>query len=558
MSGLRRFRVSLVCALAWLAAGPAFAEPPNAPSETLRERVERVRDDPAALVRGRSIAARRAIPELYANRGFAPAWTSPAAREQLLRAVRDSAADGLDPEDYNLSALEQLAAETAQPGASEDLWLDYDLLQTDALARLLYHLVFGKLDPREMTPHWNFQRDVHRGEPAAYLQSVIDAPSLYDQIEREKPQNEMYRRLRAQLARYRALRDGGGWASIPAGPTLKSGARDPRVPALRARLAATGELAPEPAATDALIYDDSLLAAVRAFQTAHGIDADGTVGAGTLAALNRPVDDRIAQIEVNLERGRWLLHDLDPTFVVVNVAGFRVYYLRDGALAWSSRVQVGKPFRQTPIFRSTIQYLVLNPTWTVPPGIFAKDILPAVKRDPGYLAKRGLRVVDGKGEPVSERIDWAAVTPRNFPYMLQQGPGPDNALGRVKFMFPNEHSVYLHDTPSQALFEKSERAFSSGCIRVENALELAALLLDGQADWNPAAIASAVEAGTTRTVTLQRKVPVLLTYWTAWVDRDGVLNFRSDVYGLDAKVRAALEQPFRVHRIPAPAGEQTR
>ena len=559
MSGLRRFRVSLVCALVWLAAGPAFAEPPpNAPSEALRERVERVRDDPAALVHGRSIAARRAIPELYANRGFAPAWTSPAAREQLLRAVRDSAADGLDPEDYNLSALEQLAAETAQPGASEDLWLDYDLLQTDALARLLYHLVFGKLDPREMTPHWNFQRDVHRGEPAAYLQSVIDAPSLYDQIEREKPQNEMYRRLRAELARYRALRERGGWASIPAGPTLKSGTRDPRVPALRARLAATGELAPEPAETDALIYDDSLLAAVRAFQTAHGIDADGTVGAGTLAALNRPVDDRIVQIEVNLERGRWLLHDLDPTFVVVNVAGFRVYYLRDGALAWSSRVQVGKPFRQTPIFRSTIQYLVLNPTWTVPPGIFANDILPAVKRDPGYLAKRGLRVVDGKGEPVTAPIDWAAVTPRSFPYMLQQGPGPDNALGRVKFMFPNEYSVYLHDTPSQALFEKSERAFSSGCIRVENALELAALLLDGQADWNAAAIASAVEAGTTRTVTLERKVPVLLTYWTAWVDRDGVLNFRSDVYGLDAKVRAALEQPFRVHRIPAQSGQQTR
>jgi murein L,D-transpeptidase YcbB/YkuD len=275
MSGLRRFRVSLVCALAWLPAGPAFAEPPNAPSEALRERVERVRDDPTALVHGRSIAARRAIPELYASRGFAPAWTSPAAREELLRAVRDSAADGLDPEDYHLSALEQLAAETAQPGASEDLWLDYDLLQTDALARLLYHLVFGKLDPREMTPHWNFQRNVHRGEPAAYLQSVIDAPSLYDQIEREKPQNEMYRRLRAELARYRALRDRGGWAPIPAGPTLKSGARDPRVPALRARLAATGELAPEPAATDALIYDDSLLAAVRAFQTAHGIDADG-------------------------------------------------------------------------------------------------------------------------------------------------------------------------------------------------------------------------------------------------------------------------------------------
>ena len=267
-------------------------------------------------------------------------------------------------------------------------------------------------------------------------------------------------------------------------------------------------------------------------------------------ALNVPIDARLGQIEVNLERGRWLLHDLSPTFIVVNVAGFRVYYLRDGELVWSGRAQVGKPFRQTPIFRSTITYLVLNPTWTVPPGIFANDILPALKRDSGYLAKRGLSVIDSEGRPVTAPIDWASMTPRRFPYLLRQGPGPENALGRVKFMFPNEHSVYLHDTPSRALFEKSERAFSSGCIRVENPLELARLLLEEQTGWDADAIAVAVATGETRTVTLQSKLPVLLTYWTAWVDRDGVLQFRSDVYGRDAKVRAALDLPFRVHRAP--------
>lgn len=235
---------------------------------------------------------------------------------------------------------------------------------------------------------------------------------------------------------------------------------------------------------------------------------------------------------------------------MVNVAGFRVYYLRDSELVWSARVQVGKPFRQTPIFRSTITYLVLNPTWTVPPGIFANDILPAQKRDPGYLAKRGLAVVDSEGRPVTAPIDWASMTPRRFPYLLRQGPGPNNALGRVKFMFPNQYSVYLHDTSSQALFAKSERAFSSGCIRVENPLELARLLLEGQTGWDADAIAAAVAKGETRTVTLQNKVPVLLTYWTAWVDRDGVLQFRGDVYDRDAKVRAALDLPFRVHRAP--------
>ena len=257
---------------------------------------------------------------------------------------------------------------------------------------------------------------------------------------------------------------------------------------------------------------------------------------------------RIEKIRVNLERGRWLLHDLAPTFVLVNVAGFEVYYLRDGKLAWSTRAVVGKPFRETPIFRATMTYLVLNPTWTVPPGILAKDILPAQRRDRSTLAKKGLEVIDHAGLPVPESsIDWAHATPRNFRYMLRQAPGPQNALGRVKFMFPNEHSVYLHDTPSKALFDESERAFSSGCIRIENPLELAALLLEGQEGWDRPALDRAVEAGTTQSVTLAKPVPVLITYWTAWVDRSGALQLRPDIYGRDAKVAAGLAAGFRLH-----------
>ena len=540
--------LAFLLALAALVASPATAQLPSGSSEALRESVERVRDDPSYLVQGEAIAARRVLAELYANRDFAPAWGSANAREELLRAVRDSAHDGLDPTDYHAAALERLRGEI-EAGAAADVWLDYDLLQTDALARLLYHLIFGKLDPSEVSPHWNFYREVDRGDPARFLQKVIDAPSLYSTVENEKPQHEMYRELRGELARYRALREAGGWREIPPGPTLKPGMRDARVGALRARLAATGQLA-EGAASggDLTLYDAAVEAGVRAFQAQNGLDADGAVGAGTLAVLNLPIDARIAQIEVNLERARWLLHEVAPTFVVVNVAGFRVYYVRDNKLVWSARAQVGKPYRQTPIFRSVLSYLVLNPTWTVPPGIFANDILPAQKRDPGYLAKRGLVVVDAQGERVTAPIDWASVTPRNFRYMLRQEPGPDNALGRVKFMFPNQYSVYLHDTPSRALFEKSDRAFSSGCIRVDDPLELATLLLAGQPGWDRAAIDAAIAAGKTRTITLQNKVPVLLSYWTAWVDRDGALQFRRDLYGRDEKVLAALRAPFKVHR----------
>ena len=516
------------------------------PGEMLRERVEGVRDDPAAVVHGEPIAARRALAELYANRGFTPAWTSAGARVELLRAIRDSALDGLDPEDYHLSALEQLYTQTQAPGAPEGLRLDYDILQTDALARLLYHLSSGKLDPTELTPHWDFNREV-KPRPARAIRAVGDrravalrgdraheaaAPAVPHAARRARalPRAARARRLVADRRRTHAE---ARRAQIDASSRCASGSSRP------------ASSLPAPRRGDARVFDDSVEAAVRAFQRANGLDADGAVGAGTLAVLNLPIDARIAQIEVNLERGRWLLNDLDPTFVVINVAGFRAYYLRDSEVVWSGRVQVGKPYRQTPMFRSAISYLVLNPTWTVPPTILENDVLPAVKRDPGYLAQHHLRVIDSQGRPVTTPIHWADVTADGFPYLLREDAGADNPLGRVKFMFPNEFSVYLHDTPNQALFEKSERTFSSGCIRVENALELAALLLEGQEGWDAAALVSALATGETRTVNLQHRVPILVFYWTAWVDRDGVPQFRGDVYGLDARVEAGLATPFR-------------
>ena len=527
-----------------LLAYAARAEEAASESEILQARIEQLRDDPSFRISGTSIAARRLVAELYARRRFTLAWTAPAAREDLLRAIRDSEADGLDPEDYLLSALQSARSAAEVPGASLDARIDYDLLQSEALIRLLYDLIFGKVDPKSFDPSWNFTRNVHSSDPAGFVQQSIDSGELYARIEREKPQHEMYRNLKAELARQRALAAKGGWTTTSAGPTLKSGSTDSRVCDLRARLAATGDLSAD-APLDSLAFDAAVEAAVKAFQARNGLDADGSVGLATLAALNVPVDARISQIRVNLERGRWLLHDLDPTLVVVNVAGYEVYYLRDGKLVWWARAQVGKPYRATPIFRSTMTYLVLNPTWTVPPTILANDILPAQRRDRSTLARKRLEAVDHSGRPVPESsIDWANVTPRNFGYTLRQQPGPENALGRVKFMFPNEYAVYLHDTPSKNLFEKSERALSSGCIRIENPFELADLLLEGQSDWDRAAIERALDAGKTQTVTLARPVPVLLSYWTAWVDRNGVLQLRPDIYGRDAKVAAGLAAGF--------------
>jgi murein L,D-transpeptidase YcbB/YkuD len=231
---------------------------------------------------------------------------------------------------------------------------------------------------------------------------------------------------------------------------------------------------------------------------------------------------------------------------MVDIAGFRLFLIRNNELVWQSRVQVGTPYRRTPVFRDDVKYLVFNGTWTIPPGILAKDILPAVKKDPGYLARRRIRVLDRDGKPVDESaVDWSRYSGRGFPYILRQDPGPDNALGRVKFIFPNEHFVYLHDTPSKALFDRADRTFSSGCIRVEKPFELARILLDDEKKWNAEAIEKLVESGETKTVFLREPMPILLMYWTVAVQEDGTIGFKRDVYGRDSAVLTALEEEFK-------------
>jgi murein L,D-transpeptidase YcbB/YkuD len=290
---------------------------------------------------------------------------------------------------------------------------------------------------------------------------------------------------------------------------------------------------------------------VRNYQERLGLEADGVAGARTIAELNVPVSTRIQQIRINLDRGRVLLQDLPAEFVVVNVAGYQVYLVRGGEVVWRARAQVGKPYRQTPIFRSQISYLVFNPTWTVPPGIIASDILPDARRDPESIRRRGLRVLDRSGREVGPAtVDWSAFRSGNIPYTLRQDPGPKNALGRVKIMFPNDYAVYLHDTPSTSLFDAADRSFSSGCVRVESPLELARLLLDDPTEWNDAAIARAVESGKMQNVTLKRKVPVLLAYWTAWADPQGRVNFRRDIYQQDVAWGKGLAGQFTIRKKP--------
>ena len=506
--------------------------------------------DPAVeSIQGSHIAFRELVQDFYARRAFRPAWSDEKTAAELRRAIADSAADGLDPADYFLARLEDLARASRDPSATATLRAQHDILMTEALLRLGYHLSFGKVDPESFDSQWNYGRTIEDRDIAGRIERALASNDIYRRIESLKPTHRLYGALKRELARYRAAEAAPAPAPVPSGASLKPGASDPRVPLLRARLIASGDLAADSQA-ESPVFDAALEAAVRRFQQRMGLESDGSVGAGTVAELNVPVSERIHQLRVNLDRGRVLLQDLPERFVVVNIAGFTAFLVKGQDIEWSARVQVGKPYRKTPLFRSEINYLVFNPTWTVPPGIIRNDILPAAKKDPASITRRGLKVIDSGGREIDPAsVDWTRFK-SGIPYTLRQDPGPNNALGRVKLMFPNDYFVYLHDTPSQALFDKADRAFSSGCVRVERALELAERVLDDPKQWNAQSIAAVISDGRLQNVTLQRPVPVLLAYWTTWVDPDGSVNFRRDLYGQDAKWAEALDAPFRVRARP--------
>lgn len=287
------------------------------------------------------------------------------------------------------------------------------------------------------------------------------------------------------------------------------------------------------------VFDEHLVEAVKKFQREQYLEVDGAIGPATRAALNVSVQSRIDQIRVNLDRARWLLHNIPPEMLLVDVAGFKITYFKNNLPIWHSRVQVGMAYRTTPIFKSEVNYITLNPTWTVPPTILRKDVLPKVRKDVNYLREHNIRVLDSSGKELDPAtVDW--YRPGNV--TLRQDAGDDAALGKAVIRFPNAHAVYLHDTPHQKLFNKSQRAFSSGCIRVERALELVELLLAETPSWDSAAIEKALATRKTRNVTLAKRVPILLAYWTVDAVSETQIAFKPDIYARDATVLKALNK----------------
>jgi len=482
--------------------------------------------------------------ELYRDNNLQGYWVSPDGPGKRAKTILDAlhAADshGLDPQRYLVDRIKEYWASTDAVGLAR-----LDILLTLGLRNYVGDLRLGSSEPRKLDPKlfasarsvdidWNFIRE-----------QAVSTSDMKAFIEEQAPPFPQYKKLKEVLAEYRAIKDKGGWDMVPEGEVLKPEMEDERIGLIRKRLAVTGDLSSDHPGE--MIFDNEAVEAVKSFQSRHGLTADGVVGAKTLSAMNVPVDARIRQILVNMERYRWLNRHVEEPFIVVNIAGFRAGGVKKGVFEIEMPVIVGKEYHETPVFSDAIKYIEFNPYWNVPTSIAMNEMLPKLKKNPNYLKEKNFRVFSSwepnAKELDSTTVDWQSMGTKDIARLhIRQEPGPGNALGTVKFIFPNKYSVYLHDTPSHGLFAMEKRAFSHGCIRVSKPAELASYILGGEAEgWEMERINEIIASGKRKVVVLKKPFPIRILYRTVVVGPENdKINFSEDIYGRDALLEKAL------------------
>ena len=486
------------------------------------------------------------ITQLYekSKKLLSMAWNSRENLDQMLFVLHNVYREGLNQEDYHLSAIEKLANKIILSDEAEVADIArLELLLTDSFLLLSAHLAGGKTDAGTIDPQWKASKRALTIDWGIFIDSTLQNRHIIENLQKLTPGHREYINLKKALAGYLQIEEKGGWGRFSTIlPKLEKGMRNPDIALLRNRLAITQGYI-EDTIYDKNLFDQSLYEQVLLFQLRNGLTADGVVGKATIEALNIPVEDRIATIDANLERWRWLSNDLGERYIKVNIANFELQVIEKDYMVFSTEAIVGLTSRETPVFSSIMTYLVLNPDWTVPPTILNTDIIPSVIINPGYLAEKNLKILRIDGSEVDpSTIDWINIVTAGFPYRIHQEPGPANALGRVKFMFPNQYSVYIHDTPNHNLFRRSDRSLSSGCIRVNNPLALTAWLMKDNPAWTPEQIQIVIDEGKKRTVNLVTPIQVHIVYLTAWASDDGLVYFRKDIYNRDQPLMAALKQ----------------
>jgi murein L,D-transpeptidase YcbB/YkuD len=481
--------------------------------------------------------------EFYTSNEYQPVWIDthgPLHKAGVLRdTLRNALVEGLNPQTYKVGQLDdnwpsRLPAKLAQ----------LELLLTNALLAYSVDVRYGQFNPQEIDPFWHIaQPDV---DELALLRSILANEDMRAALQALPPSEAGYQRLRDALANYRQIAQVGGWSPLQAGPLLEFGTYHPEVTFLRQRLRTEGDLELRPI-RDEEFFDRAVKHAVERFQVRHGLNMDGVVGPATRAVMNIPVTERMEKLKLNMERWRWLPRQLGQRFIMVNTAGFELTAFENRQPQFTMWVIIGTPDRQTPTLNGKLHTVVFNPYWTVPRSIAAEELIPKQLRNPDFFSQRNIRVYRGDKELDPRDINWSKINKDNLPYVLRQDPGPRNPLGRIKFLFSNEYQVYLHDTPQQGLFNHSKRAFSHGCVRVEDPLRLANFVLgdddawyevsaweeNGNDEWNVDKIKAMMVAEESVDVPVTEPLPVYLVYWTAWVAEDGGVFFRPDIYERD-------------------------
>jgi len=517
----------------------------------IKKKVSDWRNPLKTFVRGERIYSAVLVESFYKGRNYQPAWSRDGHLVQadtLIRAAEEAYGDGLTPDYYHLGLIKSLVNRTEKKLSVPIHVADLDILLTDAFITLACHLSGGCVNPVTIESEWFAKRrDV---DVSSILEQAVRKKQIREALLRLRPEEGSYARLRQVLGQYREQSAKGEWPRVSGGPPLKRDSTSYRVAELRKRLASSGDLETDEG-RGANLFDEKLEQSVIFFQKRHGLKDDGVVGPVTLNALNVPLKRRIRQMELNMERLRWILGNMEQRSIVVNIADFKLDVVENGRTMLSMKVVVGKPYQRTPVFTAKMSCLVINPVWNIPDSIARKEILEKIKKDPHYLAKENIKVLRGwgarEGEIDPETINWSKITPDNLIYKFRQEPGPLNPLGRIKFMLPNQFDVYLHDTPSKRLFSKNVRTFSHGCTRIEKPIELGEYLLRDATGWTREKLLDAIEEGTERKVLIPRPLNVQFLYLTAWVDSGGTLQFRNDIYGRDKLLDEALGRKPSLH-----------
>ena len=517
--------------------------------QIIQQRVESGVSNKSISADGIVLFSQIELPKIYSNSNYEAIWADKKNRNDLIESLIKSEEEGLIPNDYHLERINRILANTKYRKMKDLDVANLDMLLTDALMLYASHLVSGKVEQSQIRSKWDVDLNQRPKGIDSLVTITIKNENVKWALQSLKPQHYYYLLMKQNLRTYKEIANDGGWPSIPVIDKLEKGDKDERILIIRKYLKINKDLILSKV-EDETLFDDELEVAVKKFQERHNLTADGVIGKGTLEQMNVSIEDRIDQIRINLERARWTLHQTEEDFLMVNIAGFKVRRIKNRQEVFSSRVIVGKYHKETPIFKGMMQYIIVNPTWTLPYSIATSETLPKLKKDPGYLAAKHMIIMDRSGKVLDpNKINFHEYSAGNFPFIVRQKAGPWNALGQVKFIFPNKNAIYLHDTPSRSLFNKQDRAFSHGCIRTEDKWELLMSLMDDPDVWNMDKINEILDSGETTRIDLPKPLPIYLLYRTTGVYGKGKVYFIKDVYKRDPAVLKALNTSVKFRSV---------